>query len=59
VVHEIRTPAAASVALGNIHIRTICGLQLGLLATGEKARSDSAVQEMLQLLWLPRAVSHR
>jgi AcrR family transcriptional regulator len=45
--------------LATFILATIRGLQLDLLATGEKARVDAAFNEMLRLLSLPRATSHR
>jgi len=44
--------------LATFILATIRGLQLDLLATGEKARIDGAFQEMLRLLSLRAAASH-
>jgi AcrR family transcriptional regulator len=43
--------------LATFILATIRGLQLDLLATGEKPRVDAAFQEMLQLLSLPRPLA--
>jgi hypothetical protein len=41
--------------LATFILATIRGLQLDLLATGEKPRVDAAFEEMLRLLSLPRS----